>query len=120
MKCLFTAAVAATIVLLSTTVARADTLKTRSFKVEIKRNCPEGNVSCNNVSYKGTDLRTGKSLRLTGKTMNALCADGVTPCRFLGYQFQNGNYRYIVSEAGTLQVYQGKKPLLQETGTWTN
>lgn len=114
-----TTTIAATLVLLSTTVVWADTLKTKSFKVDIKRNCPEGNVTCNNVSYKGTDLRTGKSLRLTGKTVNALCADGVTPCRFLGYQFQNGSYRYFVSEAGTLQVYQGKKLLLQETGTWT-
>lgn len=98
--------------------ALADTLTTPSFSINIQSNCPEGSVTCNNVSYTGTNRRTGASIRLRGSTLNRLCADGVTPCQFLGYQFRNGQYRYLVTDDGTLQVYQGEQLLLEEQGTW--
>jgi hypothetical protein len=96
----------------------AETLKTKSFNVTITRNCLEESVTCNNVTYVGRDLITGKSIRLKGRTMHRLCADRVTPCRFLGYEFRNRNYRYLVTTEGTLQVYQGTKILVNEEGTW--
>ncbi|KAB8333428.1 hypothetical protein SD80_016580 [Scytonema tolypothrichoides VB-61278] len=102
-----------------TQAAHAETLKTKNFKVTITRNCPEGNVSCNNVTYFGKDLRTGKSISLTGKTIHTTGADGVTPGRFLGYQFRNNEYVYRVTENGFLEVYQGKKLILQEKGALT-
>ncbi|PZV16410.1 MAG: hypothetical protein DCF22_05315 [Leptolyngbya sp.] len=108
-----------TLLLAATKEAWAETLRTKSFIVKITRNCPEGNVVCNNVTYIGKNLKTGQSIRLIGKTLNSPCRDGVTPCRFLGYQFQNGDYRYFVEENGRLQVSQGKKLLLQEQGTWS-
>jgi len=40
----------------------AETLQTRNFVVKITRNCPEGEVVCNNVSYTGTSLRTAESI----------------------------------------------------------
>ncbi|HEY7322011.1 MAG TPA: hypothetical protein VIE89_30965 [Candidatus Binatia bacterium] len=98
----------------------AETLKTKNFIVHITRNCPEGEVLCNNVSYTGTRLKTGASIKLTGRTVYRLCADGVTPCHFLGYEFLNGNYRYFVTEGGTLRVYKQKKLLLEENGSWEN
>lgn len=100
-------------------VANAESLKTKNFSVKITRNCPEGNVTCDNVKYFGKNLNTGDSISLTGKTIHATCADGVTPCRFLGYEFPNGNYLYRVTQDGKLQVYQGKKLVLQEKGTLT-
>lgn len=112
-------ALATTVLLLTTANAWAETLKTKSFIVKITRNCPEGNVVCNNVTYVGKNLKTGQSIRLVGKTMNVTCPDGVTPCHFLGYQFQNGNYGYFVRADGELQVFQGKKLLLLEQGTWS-
>jgi hypothetical protein len=107
-------------------VAIADTLTTKGFKIDIQVNCEEGNVTCvrkaspleNRVSYRGQDLKTGKSLRLSGKTIHSLCGDGVTPCRFLGYEFRNRNYRYIVTEGGLLEVYKGEKLLVSQQGTW--
>jgi hypothetical protein len=104
----------------------ADTLTTKGFKIDIQVNCEEGNVTCvrkaspleNRVSYQGQDLKTGKSLRLSGKTIHSLCADEVTPCRFLGYEFRNRNYRYIVTEGGLLEVYKGEKLLVSQQGTW--
>ena len=97
---------------------QAETLKTHNFKVTVTRNCPQGYVVCNNVTYNGTDLKTGKSIRLQGKTLHATCADRVTPCRFIGYEFRNKNYRYVVTESGWLRIYQGGKLLLQEQGAW--
>jgi len=96
--------------------ALAETLKTKSFNIKITRNCPEGSVTCNHVRYYGRNLKTGASVRLTGKTIHTPCADGVTPCRFLGYEFRNQQYLYRVTEGGRLQVYQGKKLILQEQG----
>lgn len=99
-------------------VVVADTLKTKNFIVKIMRNCPEGEVVCNNVSYTGTRVRTGDSIKLTGRTVYRLCADNVTPCQFLGYEFVNGDYRYFVSDTGTLKIYKKKDLLQQENGSW--
>ncbi|HEY9702916.1 MAG TPA: hypothetical protein V6C58_10745 [Allocoleopsis sp.] len=98
--------------------AFADSLKTKSFIINIKRNCQEGEVICNKVSYTGTDLKTKKSIKLTGKTVYRICSDKVTPCQFLGYEFLNGDYRYFVTESGTLQVFKKGKLVLKESGNW--
>jgi hypothetical protein len=101
-------------------IANAETLKTKNFSVKITRNCSEGNVTCNNVTYVGKDLRTGKSIRLTGKTIHTKGADGVTPGRFLGYEFRNNPYLYRVTSDNRLQVFKSGKLLLQEQGTLIN
>lgn len=104
--------------LLGMSLARAGTLTTPSFVVKVTVNCAEGNVTCDDVTYVGTSRKTGKSIKLRGKTMHTLCADGVTPCRFLGYEFRNGKIDYQVTEDGQLTVTQGKKTLLSEKGEW--
>ena len=98
--------------------AYAETLNTPSFTIEIKVNCPEGDVTCDNVSYLGKSKKSGNSISLRGRTMHRLCADGKTPCRFLGYEFKRGDTRYLVQESGELLVTQGKKVLVQEQGEW--
>lgn len=50
--------------------------------------------------------------------MHSLCADGVTPCRFLGYEFRNGVFRYLVFESGGVRVVRGNKVLVDEPGEW--
>lgn len=106
------------VVLCAAKVAQAETLKTENFQVVITRNCPEGYVACDDVSYSGTNLSTGSTIDLTGRTLHTTCADGVSPCRFLGYEFRNGNYRYVVTQEGDLQVYRDGQQLLNEQGTW--
>jgi hypothetical protein len=96
----------------------ASTLTTPSYTIQIKVNCEEGNVTCDNVTYVGTSKKTGQSITLRGKTKHAMCADGVTPCHFQGYEFWNGKTYYRVLEDGSLLVMQGKKVLLQEKGSW--
>jgi len=98
--------------------ARAQTLVTPNFRVTIQIRCAEGNVTCDDVRYVGRHRRTGKSISLTGRTHHTLCADGITPCRFLGYVFQNGRVRYFAGEDGLLRVTDGEKVLVEERGAW--
>ena len=96
-------------------MASAETIRTPSFEIKITRQCVEGNVSCDRVTYVGKDLNTGKSIRLKGKTVNS-----GKSYRFLGYEFRNGKYLYSITANNVLRVYQGKKLVLQEQGTAIN
>jgi hypothetical protein len=97
----------------------AQQLDTPNYSVEIQQLCPEGEVQCQNVLYKGTSKISGASIELKGTAWHSICADGVTPCRFLGYQFNNGRIRYLVHESGLLQVIgRSGTVLLEEQGVW--
>lgn len=98
--------------------ASAETLNTHDFQIKITRSCSEGYVTCNNVTYYGRDLNTGRHIRLIGKTVNSTCADGVTPCRFLGYEFRNSNYLYKITADGKLLVYKNGRLILDQQGTF--
>ncbi len=96
----------------------AQRLATESFDISIEVRCPEGVVGCDDVLYVGTHRKSGRAIRLKGRELHTRCADGVTPCRFLGYAFDNGSARYRVSEDGVLSVHQGDRILVQECGVW--
>jgi hypothetical protein len=96
--------------------ANAEVLRTKSFNISIERNCPEGEVTCNHVTYVGTNIRTGKAIELQGRTLHLTGADGVTPTRFLGYEFWNEEYRYIVTADNKLQVFHEEKLIIEEQG----
>ncbi len=98
--------------------AAVETLETPSFTITIDVRCEEGNVTCDDIRYVGTSKKTGKAIRLTGRTRHTICADGVTPCRFLGYEFKNGATVYFLSDGGELIVEQRGKLLLREQGEW--
>ena len=95
-----------------------EALLTPGFRVVVKRRCPEGMVVCDRVSYLGVDRQSGASLRLMGETRHVACADGVTPCLFLGYEFRHGAYLYMVSDDGRLEVSRSGTILLSEQGEW--
>lgn len=99
-------------------VAQADTLVTQDYVVTVAQNCPEGDVTCDDVTYSGINANTGDSLDLQGKTVHSTCADNTTPCQFIGYEFFNGPYRYFVNQNGTLQVFQNDQLILEQAGTW--
>ena len=51
--------------------------------------------------------------------LHTLCADGATPCRFLGYKFENGNTTYYVHQDGLLEVIRNRdEVLVRERGSW--
>lgn len=107
------------LLLLASAFTFAQQLDTPNYKVEIQQLCPEGEVQCQQVLYTGTSKVSGASIELKGTTLHSLCADGVTPCRFLGYQFKNGRIRYLVHESGLLQVIGSSgNILLEEQGVW--
>ena len=92
---------------------------TPRYHVSITHNCAEGVVVCDDVTYLGSNKKTGASIELRGSTKHAPCNDGVTPCRFLGYSFDNDGTTYFVSEEGNLVVTDPQgRILLQEQGSW--
>lgn len=94
------------------------TLETKTFSISIEVKCEEGEVTCDNVKYVGTNKKTGESLELTGKTAHHPDKEG-NPGRFLGYIFKNKGVTYFLSEDGSLRVTKGDEVLLEENGTWT-
>lgn len=98
--------------------AAAERLVTESFEITIDARCEEGTVSCNKVIFRSIDRKSGKRLRLVGEDLHTRCADGVTPCRFLGYVFRDKGLSYIVWEHGTFTIRRGTKVVLEEQGAW--
>lgn len=98
--------------------ARTQVLETPRYTVSIETRCPEGEVTCDRVRYRGVNKRNGQAIVLQGRTAHTRCADGTSPCRFLGWEFSNGRVSYFVGESGELVVRRGEQVLLQETGTW--
>lgn len=94
-------------------------LETESYLISIESNCEEGEVSCNDLIYTGTSKKSGNTITLKGSTWHTLCADGVTPCRFLGYKFENCNTIYYIRDSGLLEIIKnGDKILVSEQGIW--
>ena len=96
-----------------------EVLVTPSYAVTVI-GCKEGVVSCDDVRYIGVSRKSGKVMTLKGRTLHTTAADGVTPSRFLGYEFRNGSTVYRVSEEGVLDVRQGDKVLVSERGKWAD
>jgi len=98
---------------------QAAELSTPRYRISITNNCSEGVVVCDNVTYLGVNKNNGNSIELKGTTRHAPCGDGVTPCRFLGYSFNNDGTTYFVSADGNLVVTDSQGYiLLQEQGSW--
>lgn len=96
-----------------------EVLVTPSYAVTVI-GCKEGVVSCDDARYIGVSRKSGKVLTLKGRTLHTTAADGVTPSRFLGYEFRNGSTVYRVSEEGVLDVRQGEKVVVSERGKWAD
>ena len=95
-------------------------LDTAHYSIQISQQCPEGEVQCQQVIYKGVSKVSGASIELKGQSWHTRCADGVTPCRFLGYEFKNGRLRYLVHESGLLQVIGSRgNVIVEEQGRWS-
>lgn len=112
------AACAAMMFATSASAQTSQRLDTPGFKITITQLCEEGNVTCAKVRYTGVSKKSGKAITLRGKTMHSTCADGVTPCRFQGYEFKSGRVNYTVHADGRLVVTDGNKTLVDQQGMW--
>ena len=106
-------AIAVFLSLLAIAPARAATILTKSYRITVTENCDE-DVACRDVSFTAQRLATGKIVRLKGRAVTSLCKDGITPCHHQGYQFDDGNTSYFVSDGDWLEISLNGKVVLHE------
>ena len=87
---------------------------TANYDVTIIEHCPAGEIFCRNVTYIGKNKRTGQSIKLKGSQTIRPCADGVTPCQMMGWEFFSGPYRYAITDDRSLWVSRDGKDLIEE------
>lgn len=98
------------------------TLVTDGYEVTLRTECAEGEVSCDRIYADALVLEGNQTRALRGSTLHTLCADGVSPCRFLGYQLSDDTYDYRVLENGQLHIQRcdefGCESIHNEQGQW--
>lgn len=97
----------------------AEKLVTPSYEIEVAWNCGEGYVSCENIEFKVTNLISLKVETFIGRSNHSICADGVTPCKFQGYEFNSGELRFSLFNRGLLEITKSPtESILNEEGKW--
>jgi hypothetical protein len=93
---------------------------TQHYKLIIIANCKEGNVTCDDVDLIAINRESENIIFQTkGRTQHSLCADGVTPCGFIGYEFKIKNVTYFVTSDDTLIITADKSDIVvKEKGVW--
>ncbi len=80
-------------------------------RLNLYRDCEEGSVTCDNMLLVAPDLGRLLQTKQLGdrqnklpyavklypaKTKHSLCKDGVTPCRFQGYRFEDNDFNGFI------------------------
>ncbi len=100
-------------------VVSAETLTTDNFIIQVERGCEEGVVTCDTMKFIYSPIGASKKQGVIGKTVHSLCADGVTPCKFQGYEFLADGAKYFIHNSGVLEVTDSEgNQLLVEQGKW--
>ena len=103
---------------LSSIVFGAD-LATPNAKATVTVNCPEGYVTCSDVDLILTQTLSGDIIRAHGHTVHTKCKDGISPCRFLGYEFESGDIRIRLWVSGVISIAKkGEGIIFYERGQW--
>ncbi|OTA19512.1 hypothetical protein Xbed_02368 [Xenorhabdus beddingii] len=90
--------------------------ETKTYYITINVLCPEGNVSCANVSYTGVRKKDNASITLKGATLNRNFKTG--DCSFYGYEFKNKDVTYTIYQHGRLEISRKGKRLFSEDGVF--
>ncbi len=100
-------------------VVSAETLITENFIIQIERECEEGIVTCDTIRFIYSPVGFDQKQTVIGKTVHTMCADGVTPCAFQGYEFLADGAKYLIHNSGVLEVIDSEgNQLLVEQGKW--
>jgi hypothetical protein len=100
-------------------IASAESLITPSYEIVVEWKCGEGYVSCDNIDFKVTNKVDGSINTYIGKSNHSVCADGVTPCKFQGYEFNVGELNYSLYMRGLIEVVKNNNEVvLSEKGEW--
>lgn len=65
----------------------------KEYVIDIYYGCLEGEMSCDKITYHGINKKTKEEITLRGKVITR-----GPYLNFVGYQFKNGNYTYIINE----------------------
>lgn len=96
-------------------VAHGMELNTKSFTIDIQNNCPEGEVTCDKVSYTGTRKSDGSKIHLIGHTLN-----NKNTVDLYGYTFKNGDYTYsIYIQSAEFILEKNGNLIVTEKGEWS-
>jgi len=99
--------------------ASAESLITPSYEIVVEWKCGEGYVSCDNIEFHVTNKVDQSSNTYIGKSNHSVCADGVTPCKFQGYEFDVGELNYSLYLRGLIEVVKNSNQVvLSEKGEW--
>jgi|GEM_PF-2417715 len=93
-------------------------LETEDFRITLMDHCVNRQEPCDRVFYHGLNLSNEDALTLNNGVLVNACQGTQFPCSGARYEFRNGNYRYVVTGEGYLQVYQGEERLLNAAGQW--
>jgi hypothetical protein len=100
-------------------VVNAETLITPNYEIAVTWKCGEGYVSCDNIEFNVKNKTEGTSNTYIGKSNHSVCADGVTPCKFQGYEFNVGDLNYSLYMRGLIEVVNNTNEIvLSEKGEW--
>ncbi|MCG7564206.1 hypothetical protein [Pseudoalteromonas sp. McH1-42] len=100
-------------------LANAESLNTPSYEIVIKWKCGEGYVSCDNIEFNVKNKIEGTTNTYIGKSIHSLCVDGVTPCKFQGYEFNTDELNYSLYMRGLIEVVKNNNEVvLSEKGEW--
>lgn len=110
---------ASIIVFLFSLSAHAESLITPSYEIAVEWKCGEGHVSCDNIEFKITNKNNGATNTYIGKSSHSVCADGVSPCKFQGYEFNVGELNYSLYVRGLIEIAKSNSEVvLSEQGEW--
>lgn len=65
----------------------------KEYIIDIYYGCLEGDMSCDKITYHGVNKKTKAEITLHGEVITR-----GPYLNFVGYQFKNGNYTYIINE----------------------
>lgn len=111
--------IAILLLMLTPFYAHAERIETPTFDILVKWMCEEGHVSCDNITFSVENQRDGTTRHYVGESIHSLCADGESPCRFLGYRFRAGCMSFTLYSHGYIEVVSEELGvLLSEEGQW--
>ena len=95
-------------------------LVTQHYRLNVVVNCGEGQITCDDIDLTAINRQSQKIIFQTkGHTRHVMCADGITPCRFLGYECKIKNMTFFLAEDGTLTITADKSDIvINEKGEW--
>ncbi len=78
-------------------IDRSAFYETESFKIKLDIYCSQQILACDFVNYTGVSKKNGSTINLKGKAIYSATSSNA-PGKFLGYLFENKEYKYFVNE----------------------